>query len=105
MQKEEIKLIGQATEEQIAKWKKEHKNIYQVVVDGHVCYLKKPDRAVMAYASTALKDSPFQYVEEIFNNCKLGGSDIFDEDDDFFMAAMQTVNELVEMKKAELVKL
>ena len=98
-------LIGHATPEEIEKWKKEYKDVLAVIVEEHICYLKKPDRTVMAYASTALKDSPFQYVEEIFNNCKIGGSKIFDTDDDYFMSAMQVVNELVEVKKAELVKL
>ena len=98
-------LIGQATEEQIASWKKQYGTIYAVEVDGHVCYLRKPDRKVMAYASTALKDSPFQYVEEIFSNCRVGGSEVFDTDDDYFLAAMQTVNELVQLKTAEIVKL
>lgn len=101
----EKELIGQATAEQIDAWKKQYGTIYSVVVEGHVCYLKKPDRKVMAYASTALKDSPFQYVEEIFTNCRIGGSDIFDTDDDYFLAAIQTVNDLVQLKTAEIVKL
>ncbi len=98
-------LTGHVTEEQIAAWKKQYGEIYAVVVDDHVCYLKKPDRKVMAYASTELKDSPFQYVEEIFNNYRIGGSDIFDTNDDYFLAAMQTVNELVQLKTAAIVKL
>lgn len=105
MSKVELNLVGKASDEQIAKWKKQHGSIYAVEVEGHVVYLRKPDRAVMAYASNALKDSPFQYVEELFNNCRIGGSDIFDKDDDYFMAAMQKVNDIVEVKKAELVKL
>lgn len=101
----EKELIGQATAEQIDAWKK---TIWYYILGssgGHVCYLKKPDRKVMAYASTALKDSPFQYVEEIFTNCRIGGSDIFDTDDDYFLAAIQTVNDLVQLKTAEIVKL
>jgi|SRR5690554_7097398 len=99
------KLIGQADQKQIDDWKKKHKTVYAVEVDGHVIYLKKPDRKVMAFASTALESSPFQYVEEIFENCRLGGSDIFDKDDDYYLAAMQKINQIVEVKKAELVKL
>lgn len=102
---EKAPLIGEADKKQIENWKKQYGAIYQVEVEGHVVYLRKPDRAVMAYASNALKDSPFQYVEELFNNCRIGGSDIFDKDDDYFMAAMQKVNDIVEVKKAELVKL
>jgi len=101
----EKQLTGQATPEQIEQWKKDHGAVYAVEVDGHVCYLRKPDRAVMACASVALKDSPFQYLEEIFNNCKVGGSDIFDTNDDYFFAALQHVNALVELKKADIVKL
>ncbi|HQE13007.1 MAG TPA: hypothetical protein PLQ78_09675 [Flavipsychrobacter sp.] len=97
-------LIGQASEEQIAAWKKQYGAVYIVTVEGHVCYLRKPDRKIIAYASTVLKDSPFQYVEEIFNNCRIGGSELFDTDDDYFLAAMQTVNELVQLKTAEIVK-
>ncbi len=107
MQKETTvqELIGQASPEQIAKWKAEHKEIFAVTVDGHVCYLRKPDRAVMAYATTALKEGPYQYAEALFDNCKIGGSEIFDTNDDFYMAALQKVDVLEQVKKAEIVKL
>ncbi len=101
----ENKLVGQATPEQIEEWKKKHGAIYSVEVDGHVCYLKKPDRAAMAYASAALKEGPFQYAESIVDNCRIGGSDIFDKDDEYFLAVMQKAEELIEIKKAEIVKL
>ena len=104
--KKEVKqLIGEASPEQIAEWKNKYKVIYIVVVEGHVLYLRKPDRAILAYASTAAKDGPFQYIEALMDNCKIGGSAIFDEDDDYYLAVMPQVEAIAELKKAEIVKL
>ena len=47
MEKEEKTLVGQATPEQIEAWKKQHGNVYTVVVDGSIGYLKKPSRKAL----------------------------------------------------------
>ena len=46
-------LIGQATPEQIEAWKKKYGKLFGIKVDGHICYLKKPDRKILSFASVA----------------------------------------------------
>ena len=98
-------LIGQATPEQIEAWKKEHKDLFSIQVEGHVGYFKKPGRQVIAVASTRVKDNPLGYVETILENTFVGGSREIIENDDYFLAAMTTAEKLIEIKTADLVKL
>ena len=98
-------LIGQVTPEQIEAWKKQHRDVFQVVVEGHVAYLRKPDRKVLSYASSIKGSSPIDYMEALIDGCWLGGSELIREDDDYFLPLMQKAEELVNIKTAELVKL
>ncbi len=99
------KLIGQATPEQIEAWKKEHGEIFQVVVEDHLAYFKKPGRKILAYASKALQESSIQYVEELLDNTFVGGSKEVLTNDDYFLAAVQVVDQMLVLKTAELTKL
>ncbi|MCU0644751.1 MAG: hypothetical protein MUC94_10875 [bacterium] len=97
-------LIGQATPEQIAAWKKEFGTISCVIVDGHICYLKKPDRNVISLASIVGKD-PIRFNETLIENCFIGGSEEIKTDDDLFLSASSVLPGLIETKVAELKKL
>lgn len=99
------KLVGEATKEQIEAWKKKYKEVKGVICEGHIAYFRKPDRAIMSCSSAALENGAWQYGEELYRNCKLGGSPLFDTDDDFYLAGMQVVKELAETKQIEIVKL
>jgi hypothetical protein len=98
-------LKGQATPEQIAKWKKEHKNVFAIKVDGHICYLKSPDRKTLSYASSLGMKDPLKFNEIILENCFLGGSEEIKTDDGLFLGASGKISELIEVKEAELEKL
>jgi hypothetical protein len=98
-------LIGEATADQIAAWKKEHKEVFSITVENHVGYFKKPNRTVIAIASSKVKDNPMGYIETILENTFIGGSREIVENDDFFLAAMTTAEKMIEIKTAELVKL
>ena len=101
----ETALIGEVTQAQIDAWKKEHKEVFKITVETHVGYFKKPNRTIIALASTKVKENPIGYVETILENTFIGGSREILENDDFFLAAMTTAEKLVEIKTAELVKL
>lgn len=98
-------LIGQATPEQIAEWKKKHGDVRAVIVDGHIGYLKKPDRRALSYASSVGTKDPVKFNELILANCWLGGSEDIKTDDALFFGASATLADLIEVKEAELVKL
>lgn len=98
-------LIGEVSKEQIADWKKKHGKVWAIIVDGHICYLKKPDRNALSYASTIGMKDPIKFNEIMLNNCWLGGSEEIKTDDDLFLAAAGKLVELINIKDAELVNL
>jgi hypothetical protein len=98
-------LLGQATTAQIDAWKKEHKDVFAITVEGHIGYFKKPNRVVISLASTKVKENPMGYIETILENTFIGGSREIIENDDYFLAAMSTAEKMIEIKTAELVKL
>ncbi len=98
-------LIGQATDEQIQEWKKKYENIYAIIVGGHIAYLKKPDRKILGFATTAGKTNPIRFNEQILNNCFLGGSEEIKTDDKLFFGASAKLADLIQVEEAELVNL
>ncbi len=99
------KLIGEATREQIKEWKSKYSQLFAIIVDGHICYLRKPDRKILGYASTAGKTDPLKFNEAILNNCFVGGSEAIKTDDDLFIAAGARLGDIIQVKEAELVNL
>lgn len=101
----EIKNTTQATAEQIEQWKKQYREVYQVTVDGKVCYLRKPNRKELSYASVAGKSDPMKFNEVILNQCWLAGDEEIKTDDSLFLGVSAQIAQLVEVKEAELKKL
>ena len=98
-------LTGQASTEEIDAWKKKHGKVVAIIVDGHICYLRKPDRRILGYASSVGAKDPIKFNELILANCWLGGSEAIKTDDDLFLGASGKLAELIEFKEAELVNL
>jgi len=98
------KNIKTADAETIEKWKKQHGDIFKIEVDGHVCYLKKPDRKTLAYVST-LGNNPMRFNEVLLENCWLGGDEVIKTNDDLFLSVSQKLPELISVKTAEITKL
>lgn len=101
----EKELKGQATPEQIAEWKANNKEVFAVTVDGHIAYLKSPDRKTMSYASVGGAKDPIKFNEILLKGCWLGGSNEIQTDDDLFFAVGGKLAEIIQVKEAELVKL
>jgi len=100
---EGVELIGQAEPEQIEAWKKKYGKLYGIKVDGHICYLKKPDRNSLAYAGTIAQTNPMKSNELLLTACWLGGSEAIKTNDELFYGASAKLGELVVVKEAELV--
>lgn len=98
-------LIGKTTPEQIEEWKAKHGKLHAVVVDGHIGYLKKPDRKTLSYAGSVGSKDPVKFNELILANCWLGGSEAIKTDDALFFGASAVLANLIEVKEAELVNL
>ena len=98
-------LVGQATVAEIDEWKKRHGDIYAIKVDGHVCYLRKPTRRDLSFASGAGKKDPLKFNETLLRDCWLGGSEAIRRDDDKFMGASGVLDKIIPDAEAELEKL
>ncbi len=94
-----------ATQEQINAWKAQHGDMYEVEVDGHYCYLKKPSRKALGYASVAGKSNPIKFNEILLNDCWVGGDEAIKTEDDLFLAVSGQLAELISVKEAALAKL
>lgn len=101
----EIKEIGKATEAEVNQWKAVHGEVFEVSVDDHFGYLKKPDRKVLSYATTIGQTDPMKFNELILQNCWLGGSDELKNKDEYFFAVVAQMNVLIEIKEAQIKKL
>lgn len=102
----ETTLVGQATPEQIEAWKKQHGEVFAIVVDVSILYVRKPTRRDLSFASTAAaRKSGLDYIETVMKNCKLGGDDSIITDDAKFMGASAQMASLIEIKEAQLKKL
>lgn len=103
MEKTESK--GQATAAEIAVWKREHGDVYQVTVGGSACYLKKPDRTTLKMVAAVGGSDPVRANEVLLENCWLGGDESVKTDDEKFFGVSAKLAELVTVKEAELKKL
>lgn len=94
-----------ASEKQIREWKERYRDIYEITVDGRVCYLRKPNRRELSYASMAGKSDPMKFNETILQQCWLDGDEEIKTEDELFLGVSAQVAQLVEVKEAELKKL
>jgi len=103
MEKEKaVKRIGEATPEQIEAWKRQFGIVKEVEVDGHVCYLRMPDRKILGMASALGGNDPIKFNELLLNNCWLGGSEVIKSDDQLFLSIGPALAELLTFKQAKI---
>lgn len=95
----------QATQEQLQEWKKKHGEVFRIKVEDKACYLRKPDRKVLSYAAAAGKSDPMKVNETILKNCWLDGDKEIQEVDSYFLGISGKLDQIVEIKEAELEKL
>lgn len=100
-------LIGQASEEQVAAWKKECPDgIYAIKFKEHIAYFKNPNRhEVNCTLAKADPEKVTAMYEELAELTYLGGSrEVFDNDQKL-LGYMNQVKVKLEGEKAELVNL
>ncbi|MDD2965544.1 MAG: hypothetical protein PHU33_16495 [Bacteroidales bacterium] len=117
---QEVAYIGQATVDQIAKWKELHKDVYVITVENHVCYVRAFDRKTMSYALSQLSFSVdinqknkidmnmgrlFSIGDAGLTNLWLGGSAEIKTDTRLYAAAAMAVGELFDFAEATIKKL
>lgn len=93
------------TKEQIQEWKQKYGEIFKLKIEDKECYLRKPSRKTLSYASVAGQSNPLGFNEVIMRDCWLGGDEEIRDDDTLFLSASSKIAELIEIKDAELEKL
>ncbi len=101
----EKELKGSASAEQIAMWKNLYREVFSVIVEDSICYLKKPDRVTIKAIASVGTNDPIRGSEILLENCWLGGDENIKTDDEKFFAASQQLTSLLQVKQAELKKL
>ena len=91
------------TKEQIKEWKAKHGELFEITVEDKNCILHRPTRKDLSYAS-AVKD-PIKMSEVMLNALWVAGDEEIKEDDSLFLAAIQKMQDILEVKEAEIKKL
>ena len=91
------------SKEQIQEWKKKHGDLFEITVEGKGCILHRPTRRDLSYA-TVVKD-PIKMSETMLNQLWVDGDEEIKTDDALFFAAIQKMQEVLEVKEAEIKKL
>lgn len=117
---EDKKLTGEVAPEQIEAWKKKYGKVQGIVVDGHICYIRKIDRNTVNYALSQLSFTTrkgqalsadevevnmgrlFKTGEAVLTNCWIGGSETIRDDVSLYTAACLQAEQLVEFKESSL---
>ncbi|MCX6281477.1 MAG: hypothetical protein NTU51_05915 [Bacteroidetes bacterium] len=94
------KIIGEATPEQLAEWKKKHGVGKRFESDGHVCYLRYPTRTEVSFVNTITDGikSNAKLLETIW----LGGSEEFKTNDRFFFAIAAELKKMITTKEVQV---
>jgi hypothetical protein len=90
------------TKEQLDEWKSKYGKVSFLKVDGKRCYLKSPSRKALGYASVAGKENPLKFNEVLLADCWLAGDEEIKTDDALFLGASAKLQELIQVKEAEL---
>lgn len=97
------KLQGQATQEQISEWKKNHPKIFTYTVDNKICYFKPVDRNTYSLAASKIASAgPAKFNETIVSNIWLGGCEEIKKEDKYFFGLIDHVEGLMDKQKGEL---
>ena len=91
------------TKEQIKEWKAKHGELFEITVEDKSCILHRPTRKDLSYAS-AVKD-PIKMSEVMLNALWVDGDEEIKKDDSLFLAAIQKMQDILEVKEAEIKKL
>ena len=105
------KIAGEATAEQIAKWKQEHTDVFELTAahpgteEEHKGYVRRPKRAELSYATKVGQSNPLGFNDAILNACWLGGSEEIRKNDAMFMGVSGQLDEIVQIAQASIKKL
>ena len=91
------------TAEQVQEWKQKHGDLFEISVEEKSCILHRPTRKDLSFVSV-VKD-PIKMSEAMLNQLWVAGDEEIKTDDALFPAAIQKMQDVLEVKEAEIKKL
>ena len=91
------------TAEQVQEWKQKHGALFEISVEEKSCILHRPTRKDLSFVSV-VKD-PIKMSEAMLNQLWVDGDEEIKTDDALFLAAIQKMQDVLEVKEAEIKKL
>ena len=91
------------TAEQVQEWKQKHGDLFEISVEEKSCILHRPTRKDLSFVSV-VKD-PIKMSEAMLNQLWVAGDEEIKTDDALFLAAIQKMQDVLEVKEAEIKKL
>lgn len=91
------------TAEQVQEWKQKHGDLFEISVEEKSCILHRPTRKDLSFVSV-VKD-PIKMSETMLNQLWVAGDEEIKTDDALFLAAIQKMQDVLEVKEAEIKKL
>lgn len=91
------------TDKQLKAWMAQFGELHEITVEDKSCIIRKPNRKDLSYAST-LKD-PIKISETLLNQLWVAGDEEMRNDDNYFLSAVGTLEEVLKVKTAEIKKL
>lgn len=108
VEKGEISVYGQASEGQLALWRKEFGEVLELYVENsdatlaHVAYLRKPSFAI--FSSVLSERNQLERNRAMLMLCWLGGSEDVKKEDNLLISACVSIGELESVKIGYLKK-
>ena len=96
---------GELTPDQERELKERYPSLFKLEFDDKVAYLRKPDRATLKAAMSKVLTDPIGFAEVILKNCWLQGDEDVKKNEEYIMGSVAPLNNIVNARTAELVKL
>jgi hypothetical protein len=96
---------GELSAEQEGQLKEKYPTLFKLEFEDKVAYLRKPDRATLKAAMSKVLTDPIGFAEVILKNCWLDGDEDVKKNDEYIMGSVGPLNNIVNARTAELVKL
>jgi hypothetical protein len=96
---------GELPPDQESQLKEKYPTLFKLEFEDKVAYLRKPDRATLKAAMSKVLTDPIGFAEVILKNCWLDGDEAIKKDEEYIMGAVSPLNNIVNARTAELVKL
>lgn len=91
------------TSEQVAEWKKQYGELFEISVGDKSCILRRPNRKDLSFVSV-VKD-PIKMSETLMKQLWVEGDLEIQDDDALFLAAIPKMEEVLKVKEAQIKKL